>query len=70
MATTRFEWDAAKDRANQLKHGVPFLLAQRAFLDPQRVILEDLKHSAKEPRHYCVGRVMGFSRCASRGAIR
>lgn len=57
MAMARFEWDAAKDRANRDKHGVAFAVAQRAFLDPRRVILEDRKHSAQEPRYYCVGRV-------------
>ncbi len=29
-----FEWDAAKDRVNHVKHGVGFELAQNAFLDP------------------------------------
>lgn len=38
----RFEWDDAKDRQNQLKHGIPFALAQLAFLDPRRVVVEDL----------------------------
>jgi uncharacterized DUF497 family protein len=37
-----FEWDAAKDRANRVKHGIGFELAQHAFLDPLRVIAEDL----------------------------
>lgn len=54
-----FEWDAAKDRANRAKHGVAFDLAQHAFLDPQRVIAEDLEHSAGEPRYFCFGRVDG-----------
>jgi hypothetical protein len=37
-----FEWDAAKDSVNRVKHGIGFELAQRAFLDPLRVIAEDL----------------------------
>lgn len=53
----RFEWDAAKDRANQSKHGIGFALAQEAFLDPQRVIAEDLSHSDAEKRYFCFGRV-------------
>ena len=38
-----FEWDSAKDEVNQKKHGVSFALAQLAFLDHHRVILEDLE---------------------------
>ena len=52
-----FEWDSAKDLINQQKHGVSFALAQLAFLDHQRIILEDLEHSADENRYYCLGKV-------------
>ncbi len=47
--TTRsdFEWDTIKDMQNQEKHGVSFALAQLAFLDSDRVILEDLEHMVK-----------------------
>jgi len=51
-----FEWDERKDSENQRKHGVCFLLAQQAFLDPRRVIARDLAHSGHEPRYYCIGR--------------
>lgn len=54
---TDFEWDQAKDLINQEKHGVSFALAQLAFLDHNRVILEDLEHSDLENRFYCLGRV-------------
>jgi len=55
-----FEWDSAKDQLNQKKHGVSFALAQLAFLDHSRVILEDLEHGdADEKRYYCLGRVAG-----------
>ena len=57
MAKTRFEWDAKKDQENQHKHGVAFGLAQFAFVDPNRVIAEDLSHSSNEERHYCFGLV-------------
>jgi uncharacterized DUF497 family protein len=50
-----FEWDDAKDRANRAKHGVSFRLAQTAFLDPRRVIAEDLEHSGAEGRYFCFG---------------
>jgi uncharacterized DUF497 family protein len=45
MAKTRFEWDATKDRENQLRHGVSFTMAQFAFADPRRVIALDTSHS-------------------------
>ena len=52
-----FEWDEAKDKANQTKHGVSFVLAQLAFLDQNRIILEDLEHSTEENRYYCLGKI-------------
>jgi len=52
-----FEWDSAKDKLNQKKHGVSFALAQFAFLDHNRVILKDLEHSDDEKRYYCLGKV-------------
>ena len=57
MGEARFEWDEGKDRDNQAKHDVSFPMAQRAFLDPQRVIVEDMNHSREEERFYCIGRV-------------
>ena len=52
-----FEWDEEKDKENQNKHNVSFSEAQLAFLDPDRVIAEDIKHSLDENRFYCIGRV-------------
>ncbi|MFC1840708.1 BrnT family toxin [Thermodesulfobacteriota bacterium] len=51
------EWDSSKDKFNQEKHGVSFALAQLAFFDNNRVILEDLEHSDVEKRYYCLGKV-------------
>lgn len=59
MTRSNFEWDEAKDRANQVKHGVSFQLAQYAFADPHRVIAEDIEHSYSENRFYCFGQVNG-----------
>ncbi len=59
MQSTRFEWDDAKDRENQARHGVAFAVAQHAFLDRHRVIARDLGHSREEERFYCIGRVAG-----------
>ncbi len=52
-----FEWDERKNRTNQKKHGVDFEHARKAFLDPDRVIVEDLEHSRDEDRYFCLGRV-------------
>ncbi|MHB8483946.1 MAG: BrnT family toxin [Nitrospiria bacterium] len=57
MKKTHFEWDDEKDKENHAKHKVPFSLAQRAFLDPKRVIAEDISHSSQEARFYCIGQV-------------
>ena len=57
MKRTSFEWDDAKDKENQKKHNVSFSLAQHAFLDPRRIVAEDVEHSSAEDRYYCIGRV-------------
>jgi uncharacterized DUF497 family protein len=57
MTKATFEWDERKAAENERKHGVSFALAQQAFLDPNRVIARDLKHSETEQRYYCIGRV-------------
>jgi uncharacterized DUF497 family protein len=38
---------------------VSFAMAQLAFLDERRAILEDLSHSSDEKRYYCLGSVGG-----------
>jgi hypothetical protein len=55
MGGASFERDPDKDGENQSKHGVSFAEAQLAFLDPKRVIAEDLAHGSTEKRHYCFG---------------
>ena len=57
MKKLRVEWDENKNKVNIEKHGVSFNEAQQAFLDPSRVIAEDLNHSQIEKRYYCIGRV-------------
>ncbi len=54
---TNFEWDEIKNKQNQQKHGVSFYEAQYAFIDTNRVILEDLAHSENEKRYYCIGNI-------------
>lgn len=54
-----FDWDSDKDSLNQEKHAISFSLAQLAFFDKNRLILEDLEHSENEKRYYCLGMVAG-----------
>jgi len=57
MSKTEFEWDSKKDVENIKKHGVSFSLAQKAFLDRNRLIEKDVLHSYMETRFYCFGKV-------------
>jgi len=52
-----FEWDAQRDAENQAKHGICFETAQYAFFDEQRFIIHDEKHSDREERWFCIGKV-------------
>ena len=52
-----FEWDEEKERINVSKHGINFLVASGAFLDPDRMIAVDELHSRTEPRQFCIGKV-------------
>lgn len=56
-----FEWDENKNKENIKKHQVSFSEAKKAFLDPDRVIAEDIKHSTdEEKRYFCYGKVDGY----------
>ena len=59
MDKVTFEWDPIKNEANIVKHGISFFDAQRAFLDSNRIVAEDVAHSRIEIRYYCFGRVDG-----------
>lgn len=56
MDNINFEWDDRKDEINRGKHGISFYEAQRAFLDPKRVIAEDVEHSHNEKGTIALGR--------------
>ena len=51
-----FEWDEEKDRLNFRKHGIHFATAVKVFLDPNKLIREDLEHPEEE-RYNILGRV-------------
>ncbi len=54
---TCFEWNLEKERLNIQQHGISFEKATTAFLDENRIIAEDIKHSDDKKRYYCFGRV-------------
>jgi len=54
----RFEWDEAKNLANQRKHGVSFEEASQLFLDPLFVSVKD-RIEAGEQRWRTYGEVDG-----------
>ena len=56
---TSFEWDEDKNVENFRKHGIKFDISQYAFIDPKRVIAQDLAHSKIEKRYFCFGKVKG-----------
>ena len=52
-----FVWDPRKELMNIEKHGVDFMTAAKVFEDPNRKIFKDEKHSKKESRLFCIGKV-------------
>jgi uncharacterized DUF497 family protein len=51
----RFDWDDAKSRINQGKHGVSFAEAATVFGDPLSVLIPDVFHSEDEERFTLLG---------------
>ncbi|MFA5093264.1 MAG: BrnT family toxin [Candidatus Omnitrophota bacterium] len=54
---TSFIWDLSRESANIRKHGIDFNTAAKAFKDSKRKIYIDAKHSLKEERLFCIGKV-------------
>ena len=53
---SRFEWDHAKDRSNQRKHGVSFAEARQLFESGDRYVeIFDSEHSDAEERFIVIG---------------
>ena len=73
-----FEWENAKARSNQAKHGISFYSAATVFGDPLAVTLPDPGHSAPgDERYVTLGRseagsllVVVHSESRSRDTIR
>lgn len=54
-----FIWDKEKELVNIRKHRVDFITAAKAFKDTKRKIYIDSKHTKKEERFFCIGKVEG-----------
>ena len=72
MLCLRFEWDAAKGRANERKHGVSFEEAQSVFADDLGLLIYDPDHSEDEDRFVLLGlsstlRLLIVCHCHRRG---
>ena len=57
----RFEWDPAKSRSNELKHGISFPEAQTVFYDDNARLEADPDHSDDEDRCIILGLSDKFS---------
>jgi len=51
-----FEWDAGNDRKSLNKHYVTKLEAEEMFFNVPILLLNDDKHSEKEPRFHALGK--------------
>jgi len=54
-----FEWDEAKERLNQVKHGLSFEEAKNVFADPDVLILEASREEDGERRFKAIGSIHG-----------
>ncbi len=52
-----FIWNEEKELTNIRKHSVDFSTAARAFKDAKRKIYIDSRHTKKEERFFCIGKV-------------
>ncbi len=51
----QFEWDDAKARVNEIKHGIDFERACLVFADPDLITIPDIDHSDEEDREISIG---------------
>jgi len=52
---TGFDWDEGNTRKNE-KHNVSMAEAEQVFFNEPLLVLEDSKHSKKEPRFHALGK--------------
>ncbi|MEK7517670.1 MAG: BrnT family toxin [Patescibacteria group bacterium] len=52
-----FEWDKGNIDKSYQKHGITPNEAEEVFLDNNKLLLEDFKHSQKEERFEAIGKI-------------
>jgi uncharacterized DUF497 family protein len=52
---TGFDWDDGNTRKNE-KHGVSMAESEQVFFNAPLLLLQDMKHSDKEPRFHALGK--------------
>lgn len=52
-----FEWDEAKSEVCFQERGFDFAYALQAFLDPDRIIRQDTRHTYGEDRYRLMGKI-------------
>lgn len=52
---TGFQWDIGNHSKNWLSHGVNKEECEQLFFNQPLFVVDDLKHSQHEPRHYALG---------------
>jgi uncharacterized DUF497 family protein len=55
MLYTGFDWDEGNHRKNE-KHGVSKSEVEQVFLNKPLLLIDDVKHSQREPRFHALGR--------------
>jgi uncharacterized DUF497 family protein len=58
VLSDRFEWDDAKARWNEEKHGVAFPKAEQIFDDPLHATMRDAFHADGEDRYITIGETL------------
>lgn len=53
-----FDWDDGNARKSEAKHGVSQAEAESIFFRQPLLVVQDVKHSANEPRFHALGRTM------------
>jgi uncharacterized DUF497 family protein len=55
LGATGFDWDEGNVRKSTDKHGVSQAEAEQIFLNEPLLVLEDVRHSQREPRFHALG---------------
>src|SRR6266566_438600 len=58
VISNRFEWDDAKAKYNEAKHGLTFAVAEQIFDDPLNITIRDRFNSEAEDRYVIIGETL------------